>query len=490
MKKIFFLALLLTASISHAQNTLLEASFWKNNPKVSDVQAEIKKGNSPSAANKGNFDVVSVAINNDASLEVIKFLMKQEGNDVKKPTHDGRIYLHWAATKGNVELIKYLVSKKSDINRTDDKGAIPIAYAASNGQVNPEVYEIFFKAGNNPKQKFKNGANLLHLAIFNDKDLKLAEYLSKKGLSLNDTDDLGNSTFNYAAKSGDVKLLSNLLQKGVKYDGRALIIASQGTRALSSGLDTYKYLVEDLKLDPNSLGDNGENVLHNLFKKPKQEEIISYFIERGTDINHIDNEKNTVLMSAAKGSLEYVKLYFHKMNNINTKSINGQTALSIAVEGGSSDMVDFLLKNKADIMEVDKNGNNLVASWIESYKPLKKDQKDEFKLKYELLRNAGLNFLAPQRNGNTLYHLAVAKNNLDLVKQISMLGANINAKNAEGMTALHKMALIAKDDQILKFLIEKGANKELKTEFDETAFELAKENEYLKANRVELDFLK
>ena len=253
MKKIFFIALLLTASISQAQNTLLEASFWKNNPKISDVQAEIKKGNSPSAANKANFDVVSLAINNDATLDVILFLIKQEGNNVKKPTHDGRIYLHWAASKGNIELIKYLLSKGSDINRTDDKGAIPLAYAASNGQVNPEVYELFFKAGNNPKQKFKNGANLLHLAIFNDKDLKLAEYLSKKGLSLKDTDDLGNTTFNYAAKSGDVKLLMKLKQAGVKYDGRALIVASQGTRTFSSGLDTYQYLVDDLKLNANSL---------------------------------------------------------------------------------------------------------------------------------------------------------------------------------------------------------------------------------------------
>ena len=487
MKKIFFIALLLTASISQAQNTLLEASFWKNNPKISDVQAEIKKGNSPSAANKANFDVVSLAINNDATLDVILFLIKQEGNNVKKPTHDGRIYLHWAASKGNIELIKYLLSKGSDINRTDDKGAIPLAYAASNGQVNPEVYELFFKAGNNPKQKFKNGANLLHLAIFNDKDLKLAEYLSKKGLSLKDTDDLGNTTFNYAAKSGDVTLLKKLIEKGIKYDGRALIVASQGTRSFSSGLETYQYLVDDLKLNANSLGDNGENVLHNLFRKPKQEEIISYFLENGTDINHPDNEKNTVLMNAAKGNLEYLKLFFHKINNINAQNKNGQSALSLAVEGGSSEMVAFLLENKADVKVIDQKGNNLVSYWIDSYKPSKKD---EFKLKQELLQNAGLDIRTPQKNGNTLYHLAVAKNNLDLVKQISTFGVNINAKNAEGMTALHKMALVAKDDQILKFLVSNGAKKEIETEFNETALELAKENESLRLNKVQLDFLK
>ena len=192
-------------------------------------------------------------------------------------------------------------------------------------------------------------------------------------------------------------------------------------------------------------------------------------------------------MNAAKGNLEYLKLFFHKINNINAQNKNGQSALSLAVEGGSSEMVAFLLENKADVKVIDQKGNNLVSYWIDSYKPSKKD---EFKLKQELLQNAGLDIRTPQKNGNTLYHLAVAKNNLDLVKQISTFGVNINAKNAEGMTALHKMALVAKDDQILKFLVSNGAKKEIETEFNETALELAKENESLRLNKVQLDFLK
>ena len=76
MRKILFTAILLTSSFLNAQNSLLEADFWKKNPDISMVEVEIKKGNNPSEANKNNFDPTALAINNNASLETILFLIK------------------------------------------------------------------------------------------------------------------------------------------------------------------------------------------------------------------------------------------------------------------------------------------------------------------------------------------------------------------------------------------------------------------------------
>ena len=114
MKKILLVALLLSGFYGKAQNnTLLSAGFWKTNPDMASVKAEIAKGNSPSQANAGSFDPVTMAINNRASNDVIKFLIEQEGNGITKKTHHSRSYLHWAVATGNLELVKYLIAKGS-----------------------------------------------------------------------------------------------------------------------------------------------------------------------------------------------------------------------------------------------------------------------------------------------------------------------------------------------------------------------------------------
>ena len=491
MKKIIIAALLLSSYFGNAQNSLLNADFWKKSPDLSTVKTEISKGNSPSEANRGNHDVVSIAINNNAPLETILYLIEQEGNSVSKNTHDGRTYLHWAASRGNAELVNYLIEKGSDVNRTDDKGATPISFAASNGQTNTAVYDLLFKAGNNPKQKFKDGTNLLLLSIANDKDLKLTEYLSTKGLSLKDTDDFGNTAFDYAAKAGDITLLKKLIQKGVKPTNQALIFASQGTRSVTNNLDVYKYLVEEVKLKPTAAGTNGENVLHNLVRKKDQTEIISYFFDKGVDVNQADKDGTTVLMEAVRNNdLNTLKQVFGKVKTIDQANKKGTTALANAVAYGSPEAISFLLDNKANAKIVDKEGNNLAAYLVQSYQPLREGQKNIFIEKLNILKNAGVDFAAKQNEGNSIYHFAVVKNDVNLLKQLNDLNIDLNTLNNEGVTVLHKAALVAKNDEVLKYLVANGAKKDILTEFDETAFDLANENETLKENKISLEFLK
>ncbi|GGA84383.1 hypothetical protein GCM10008015_26460 [Flavobacterium palustre] len=503
MKKNLLVSFALAATFMAAaqqKNALLEPSFWKSSPDVTTLKTVIAKGNNPSESNSMAFDAVVYAINNEAPNETIKFLLEQPGNTVNKATHDNRIYLHWAASKGNLEIVNYLIAKGSDINFEDSHGTTPITFAINAGQKNTAVYDAFFKAGLDAKKKYKDGATLLLLAIPNDKDLSLSNYFISKGLSLKDTDNNGNTAFDYAARTGNIELLKTLLQKGVKYTNNALINAAQGSRRESNTIEVFKYLVDDLKLNPNTVAKDGENVLHYLVRKSNQTEIINYFLNKGVDINKADNEGNTALMNAAAGrDTQNLELLLPKIKDINIQNAKGESALSIAIQSGSPKAVELLLNAKANTAVLDKNGNNLGYYLIQSYRPQFMGRspessnavtEDPFTAKTKLLQNNGVNLAQAQKDGNTLYHFAVLKNDLTLLQKLANINIDINAKNQDGLTALHKAVMIANNDIIIKYLLSIGAKKDIKTDFDESAYDLAKENETLSKNNIAIEILK
>ncbi|MBQ0152359.1 MAG: ankyrin repeat domain-containing protein [Chryseobacterium sp.] len=498
-KTLLAIVLLVGTMLGKAQtNSLMDAGFWKGNPTVATVQEEITKGNSPSQQNGGFFDPVVIAINNKAATDVIKFMVDQKGNSVDKKTHHSRTYLQWAAASGNIEVVNYLLAKGSDVNYKDSHGSDVAAYAAEGGNKNTAVFDALFKAGANQKAKHEDGATLMMLSIASDDDLKLTDYFTSKGLSITDKDDLGRTVADYAAKLGNLQLVQKLAAKGVKPTDQALFFATRGSRMKSNGVEVYQALIDQYKLNPKAVNASEQTLLHVLAGRPNAE-VNNFFLAKGVDVTKADKEGNTVLMNAAAGKdVAFVQTLLSKAKNINSTNEKGESALTKAIASGSSEMVSLLIKNGADAKVVDKNGNNLAYYWLESFKPAgpgrpgqePQSGNKDFNDKLELLKTAGLDVKAPQKNGNTLLHTAVDKNDLGLVKKAAELGVNVNAQDSEGNTALHKAALTAKDDKVLKTLVALGIKKDLKTEFGETAYDLAKENEFLSKNNISVEFLK
>ena len=480
---------MLSLSAQAQSNIFLEQSFWKNNPDTAAIQAEIAKGNSPSQLNSNSFDAVVTAINANTATQNVKFLLSQKGNDVNKLTHDGRTYIFWAASRGNVELMEYLISKGAKVDIEDSHGYSVANFAAVAGQQNTKVYDLCLQNGADlKKQLTAEGANALLLGVANDKDFSLTSYFISKGLDIKSVDAEGNTAFNYAAKSGNIDILKKLIAKGVKPTDNAMIMASIGSRSGSSPLEVYQYL-ESLNIKPSTINKNGQNALHYIVRKPKQEEIIKYFIAKGASINQADQDGNTPFMNAASGNsdLDLLNSLISNVKDINQVNKKGASALAMAVRSNTPEVLSLLISKGADVKVVDAAGDNLAAYLVQSYSP---QRAEAFDGKVKVLEEKGYNFAALQKNGNTLYHVALAKNDLGLLKRLESLKQDVNAKNKEGMTVLHKAAMTAKDDQILKYLVSIGAKKDIQTEFNETAFDLAKENEFLSKNSISIDFLK
>lgn len=505
MKKLLIALLALgTLSAKAQQNTLLQSAFWQAAPTVDAVKAEVAKGNNPSQFNGNSFDPVVLAINANAPTSTIQYLIEQPGNDVNKLTHDGRIYLHWAASRGNAELVEYLLTKGSKLDLFDTHGSTPLLFAANGGQQNTKIYDAFLAHGANFKKDInQDGANVLLLAIANDKNFALTDYFISKSVDLNSVDANGNNAFAYAARTGNVEFLKALVQKGVKPNANAMLMAAQGgggrgAAPAGTGLAVFEYL-ESVGIKPTVVAKNGENVLHAIARKPNQAEQIRYFLSKGVSVNQVNEDGNNVFMAAAAANRDIaaLELLVPQVKNINQANNAGQTALMLAVKGNSPEVVSYLISKGADVKVLDKKGNNLAFYAVESYRgaggrggAMGGNSNQDFDNKLSVLKQNGLDIAAPQKDGNTLYHLAVAKNDLNLVKKVEALGVDINAKNKEGITALHKAALIAKDDVMLKYLLSINAKKDEVTNFKETAFDLASENETLVKNKVAISFLK
>ncbi|MEP2237639.1 MAG: ankyrin repeat domain-containing protein [Maribacter sp.] len=496
VKQIALTALLFVSfsTIAQQKNELLDRKFWKTNPDLATVKQKIAEGNDPVVMDSNSFDATTLAITSKADVEIVKYLLSLDGNSVDKKTHDSRIYLHWASYAGDAAVVKYLLDNGASVTALDSHRYTPLTFGANAGLTNPEIYKAFETKGVNlVEEKNEHGANVLLLAAPSLKSEDDLTFFLENGLALDSKDEDGNGIFNYASKKGNIEFLKLLVEKGVDYKslnnngGNAFMFAAQGGRGFSNGLPVYNYL-KSLGLEPNIVETSGSTPLHRLASGNKDEAILNLFLDAGADVNQADEKGNTPFLNAAsRNELKIVQLLAKDVKDINVSNKSGETALMLAAHGNKAAVVGFLTEKGADINAKDAEGNTAAYFLVDSYN---KRNAKAFDAKLVLLKAKGLKFNSVQGDGNTLYHVAAKKNNLQLVKKLADFDIDVNAKNDEGMTALHIAAMKAENDKLLKFLIAKGADANSKTDFEETVYDLASENEMLQKENTSLNFLK
>ena len=473
-----------------SKNPFLDGEYWKSKPSIADIDANIAEGYSITEANSGGFDPTTYAIFGGNPVSTIDYLIKK-GNDVNKRTHDARTYIFWAASRGDVAVVKYLIEQGAKLDVEDSHGYSVSSFAAAGGQQDAAIFDLLIKNGADLKhEKDHHGKNIMLVAIARAKDLSLIDYLVEQGLDIDTTDDHGNGIFHYAAQGGNIEVMKALVKRGVstaanKETGEnAILFASRGGRGSSNGLEVFTYL-EGLGIQPNVTSKEGITPLHNLLRSSDNLAIYKYFIEKGVNPNAEDQEGNTALLNAAsRNKLEVISFLVDGTHNVNHANAKGSTALALAVQNNTEEVVTYLIEKGASVTVVDKEGNSLVHYLFDT-RGLPRD----FDKKVAALKAKGLDFSTPQAGDKTVWHLAGQKNNVKLLSAISALGVDINKKDNQGNTPLHYAAMETDNAEILKFLLAQGADAKLTTEFGETAYDLASENELLSKNNVNVSFL-
>jgi ankyrin repeat protein len=489
--QVFFV---LSQVAGQSNNELLVRNFWKQQPSIELIKSKIKEGHSPSEMNRFKFDATVYAILENNSLETVKFLLAQ-GNTVDKITHDGRNYLMWAAYKGNLELMKYLIEEGSDISIIDQHGYSLFMFPASTGQSNIAMYqylinELGVDIGN---EKDRSGRNALLAYATRLSDFDVIDFFISEGLDIHSVDEDGNGIFHFAVQTGNREVVAKLVSdyhvstdKNTQTNENGILFATRrSSRSGETDLSFYQFLMDEYNLDPAIISIDGNTALQNLATRTRNVDIFEYFLEKGVDVNQTDDKGNNALMYASSANhSEIIELLISKTNDINAKNKLGYSALTLAVRSNTPETVELIINKGADAGVIDKKGNNLAYHAVDSYD----GNPEVFNQKMKYLLESGVDVKRKQENGNSLVHAAVNKDDLDVLRSVLSYGLDINAVNDHGETALHQAALQTRDVAILQYMVDAGARRELTTEFDETAFDLAKNNELLIGKNI--DFLK
>ncbi|MHC4371510.1 MAG: ankyrin repeat domain-containing protein [Planctomycetota bacterium] len=198
-------------------------------------------------------------------------------------------YLHRAASDGELEQVKLLISEGADVNVKNNEGLTPLHYAARKGH--KEIIELY----NRTAAEFAMQSN----------HREIVQLLVSKGADI--------SPLHFALYMKDEAKARSLIEGGADVNRRTPYGSTPLYRAVLAG---FKNIVELL-------------------------------IAKGADVNAKDNWNWTPLHSAVYGHKDIVELLVAEGANVNARDGANRTPLWYAKEEGNAEIVELLRKHGA-----------------------------------------------------------------------------------------------------------------------------------------------
>ena len=176
---------------------------------------------------------------------------------------------------------------------------------------------------------------------------------------------------------------------------------------------------------------------------------VKYLIEHGASVNQVDKDGNIPLILYA-WHYDLAKLYIEKGANYKHKNKNGYSLLFETIYKGNYNLLNYLLKNKIiNINEVDHEGYNGLFWYLFSIKRKINEKNDNI---FGLLLNNKININHHDNYGDTALHWSIRlKLRKEIIKLLLDYGAEVNIKNNKGKTPLD-IAIEKGDTEIINLL--------------------------------------
>lgn len=367
----------------------------------------------------------------------------------------------------DVNIMKLLIEKGADVKLVNKYGRTALHYAAAESFNGMGKMKLLIEKGADVNAKDKYDSTPLHTLVIRTKDVDAVKFLVENGADVNAVDNFGNTVLNYAKTVEIAKFLVE--EKGLDVNKPNKTGETPLMSAASMGIiEVVQYLIQkgaNVKiLDKKRIG-----ILHYTGNPG----IIKLLVEAGADINNRNPEGKTplfnVLMNATTNTTKYL---IEKGADVNAKDNIGMTPLHQAAVYFYLEQAKVLIENGADVNSLSNTKLTPLMVLIINSLGLNPDNGIAV---VKLLIEKGADVNIAQQDGLTALHYA-SQISVEFVKPIVESGADVNKAAKDGRTPLMEGAKI-NNYNIVKYLLEKGATKDMKDESGKTALDLTTDAE-------------
>ena len=429
-------------------------------------------------------------------IEVVRALIKKHV-DVNAPSADGTPALHWIVRMQDVETARFLVKAGADADRSNRYGVRPLHLAINNGDV--AMVKLLLSAHADATSSDATGESCLMMAARGG-NVEIVNALLEKRAAVDAADpEYRQTPLMFAARAGHAPVVSLLIKHGAKVDAQTRTGPTPKFRTPSSNSGSKGAGIvrggwpERGERDPTP----GAKTPLLYATREGHEDVAELLLDAGASLEKADADGVTpLLMAVLNGHVPFAQRLIARGANVKVSDWYGETPLWAAVDlrdldvaGPTHDngvdresvfgLIKLLLDKGADpnartkesppqrrwitrlgsLSWVDFTGQTpflraAFAGDVRTMRLLLEHHADPniatFNGTTPLMAAAGVNWTISQTFDEGPEAL------LEAVKLAQSLGNDVNAINDMGLQAIHGAANRGSDD-IIRFLVEKGA---------------------------------
>ena len=326
--------------------------------------------------------------------DYVKILL-EAGSNPNIASSGGNASLH-AAVSGrcNENIISAILDHGAIVNATNKENVTALVLTCEKG--NENVINLLLNSGANPNIADTNGDIWLHKAARRECCTEVFQAVLSHGVDVNATNKKNKTALVIACHKGNTDAINILLNAGA---------------------------------DPNIPDCKGATCIHHAVIKGCSKDVLETIMNHGADVNATNKNNETALMLACeKGSKEAINVLLSAGADPSIAKADGDTGLHYAVYGDcNKEVLQSILRHGVDVNATNKK--NVAALMIACHK----GNTDSI----DTLLNAGADLNIPDCKGAMCIHHAVVNScSKDVLQTIVNHGSDVNATNANNVTAL------------------------------------------------------